>query len=541
MSAWLASHDGHVAAAQLGAWLALLVMAAPHVRAALADTPRWLLVSLTFLALAAFAVSGWWIAAFDRFVPLGHEASYASCFAGHVTPANAHGWEPFVTYPILRWGYWALGGIVGRETIEAVLALNLAARSVTVVVVGLASAALFRRPEAGVLAAALLALHPAHALWGAAIYNVAIPLLFAAVCVWLAVLAWRDGSPWMLAAAAASGCLVVATRIEWGVLAPCLALLLFGGLSSDWGRSPAVRTVRFWAPAAGVVLLLGGATLLGPGSLTNQGGYHDPLGYLETLGRQVWILDFLEPLQRPWTLALCAVGAVWTLRRVHGCIRLLSGLFGAAVLAHGAMATFNDFAFRHELLAVLFLCLLGGAAGPAVVDAWRAGGSQRGLAAGTAALLVATVGSALAALADTADRYYMNEEAFFAAHPGFQSAEIPHTSLEDGRCYLITDNERLWERGLAGSHFNLMEPGEAALHWQEHGGCIRWLLDDGDHRADGLAVRPRAIKLARWFDWTLIGYARFPDGNDAVVYEMASPPWGLTAPPPGWRWEVESE
>ena len=130
-------------------------------------------------------------------------------------------------------------------------------------------------------------------------------------------------------------------------------------------------------------------------------------------------------------------------------------------------------------------------------------------------------------------------EEFQGRDPGFQGPELSHQELEDGTCYLITDNERLWSMDLAGSHFNLMEPGEAATHWQDHDGCIYWLYDFTDFRVDGLAVRARALKLQKWFDWKLVGHASFPDGNEAVVYAMTSPPWGLTKPPEDWRWGDE--
>ena len=536
---WLAANDGLVVAVQLGVWITSLAVAVPHLRRALADTERRTVVIVSAVAVLGFSISAIWFPVFDRFMALGHEASYAECFFGQSTPSAEHGWQPYVTYSLLRWVYWAVGGLVGREDLAVLQVLNMALRAATIACVGLTASVLFRRASAATLAALLLAVHPTHAFWGTTIYNVPIPTFFAALCLLLAVLAWRSGSARILAAAAATGCLVVATRIEWGTLAPGLAILLFGGLGAAWGRSAAARTLRFWLPAGALVLGYGIAILAGAGALTTQGGYHDALGYFETMGRQIWILDFFEPLQRPWSLAATAIGAVWAARRLDGGGRLVGGLVGFVIVTHAAITTFNDYAYRHDLLAGLGMTLLASTAGPALVDAWRSGGSSRGLAAATASLLLGTFATALLAIQDNVTRYYVTVEDFQAAHPGFQSPPLSHEQLEDGSCYLITDNERLWSMGLAGSHFNLMEPGEAALHWQEHAGCIKWLFDVTDYRVDGLAVRARALKLRRWFDWELIGHASFPDGNEAVVYRMVSPPWGLTEPPADWRWGDE--
>ncbi len=540
-SGWLVRHDGLVSAVQLLGWLVLVAAALPTVARALGDLDRRTRVLLLALSVLGFCISAFWFPAFERFQALGHEASYAECFHGASTPSAEHGWEPYVTYSLLRWGYWAIGGLVGRDQIEVLQVVNMCLRGVSILSVGLTAWVLFRRSSAALLAALLLAVHPTHAFWGTAIYNVSIPFFFATLCVLLAVIAWREGSALVLAAAAATGSLVVATRIEWGILAPGLALLLFGGLGSIWGRSEAVRRPSYWWPTVLIVIIYGISIFAGAGAgaLSTQGGYHDLSGYLETMVRQVWILDFFEPLHRPWALLMTLVGAAFTVRRVAGGGRLVASLGGFVVLTHTAVTTFNDFAFRHDLVASIGVLLLACAAGPAIVDAWRAGGSSRALAAGTSALLLTTLGSAGAALHTNAARYYGTVEEFLAEHPGFQSERLSRETLEDGSCYLITDNERLWEMGLAGSHFNLMDPGEAALHWQEHDGCIQWLFDVSNYRVDGLAVRSRAVKVQHWFDWELIGHASFPDGNEAVVYQMTSPPWGLTEPPPDWRWGEE--
>lgn len=536
---WLTAHDGAVVLIQLGVWLATLIWATPHLRAALADVERRTWIGLAVLSLLAFSISAFGFPVFARYAALGHEASYLDCFEGRAAPGSEHGWEPYVTYPFFRWAYWAIGAVVGPERLEVVQVLNMAARGATVGALGLAAWALFGRGSAAIVAALLLAVHPTHAFWGTSIFNVPLPLFFAALCVLLATLAWRSGSPRLLAAAASTGCLVVATRVEFGLLAVGLAVLLFAGLGAAWGRHADVKSARFWAPTAAVLVVLGATVLAGLGALTSQGGYHDVAGYLATMGRQARFLAFFEPLQRPWAVVATGIGGVWAIQRVPGGGRLIAGLIGFVVLLYLTLATFNDFAFRHVLLPGFGAVLLASAAGPALVDALGAEGSRRVLAAVLGACLLGTLASSGLALRTNIDRYYMEDEEFRADHPGFALSELSAADLESGGCYLITDNERLWERGLAGSHFNLMEPGEAAQHWQEHDGCILWLYDLRDHRVDSLVVRSRALKLHHWFAWEQLGHARFEDGLEAVVFRMTSPPWGLSAPPPGWRWGDE--
>lgn len=536
MISWLSDHDAFVVAAQLGAWLVLFALTAPRLVAEAREAEpltRWALVALSVLAVLVSLV---WLPALSRFEPLGHEASYADCFSGAASPATSTGWHPYVTYPVLRWGYWAVGGLVGRANLGALLVLSALVRGVTVLALGLAARALFRSDRTALVAAALLAVHGTHAFWGAGIYNVALPVMLAALCLLQAVVAWQTGDRLLLAAAAASGGLVVATRVEYGLLAPCLALLLVVGLDRFWGRHEAVLTPRFWGPAVAVLVPFGVTLLVGGGELTSQGGYHDPMGYVETLGRQIGLLGLLEPLDRPWALAAAVLGVVACVRAGEG--RLALGLVGFGLLSWCVLATFNDFAYRHAMLPSLALILLVARASDHVLGPTAVRGP---VAAAVAGLLLATLGSSVLLLRDHAHRYYASVEDFVAAEPAFAGRRIPASDVEDGGCYLITDNERLWERGRAGSHFNLMEPGEAATHWQDHDGCILWLREVGEWRLDGLGVRSRAYKLSRWFDWEVQGFARFDDGLEAAVLRMTAPPWGLTEPPAGWRWARDGE
>ncbi|HCP45844.1 MAG TPA: hypothetical protein DIU15_07370 [Deltaproteobacteria bacterium] len=438
-----------------------------------------------------------------------------------MTPSNAHGWEPYVTYPLIRWTYWVTGALAGRpDSPAALLLLNSAFRAGAALLLGWAAFALSGRGSAAVVAAALMAAHPWQAFWGAALYNVAMPYFFVSSTLLLTLLAWKSGSGRLLAAGAASGCLVVAGRVEWGVLAPCLAVLLLG-LGPAWGRSPRVFRLRFWAPGIGLALLGGAALFLSGGQLTEQGGYHDMLGYLQTLARQAWIVGLLEPFHTPWAWLLVGAGGWALVRSGSGGLRAVFGLLGFFLLGHLALSTFNDYSFRHGMVPTAGLVLLASMLGPLLLD------SDRRVAGLAALLVVAQMGTSLAGIQRIADRYYLSQDEFFQQHPGFKGPELAAAEVESGACFVITDNERHWQMGIAGSHFNLMDPGEAVTHWRRFGGCILWLFDNAGYRYDGLAVPPRTAKLRSWFDWEYQGWSRLQEG-EVLVYRMTTPPWGIT-------------
>ncbi len=539
LGGWLAHHVGLVTAVQVAVWALLLVAAAPALRGVWREQPRWLRLVLPVLGLVAAAISLWFIPSLERFSALGHEASYFDCYTGAANPGHEGGWEPYVTYPLLRYAYWLLGRIVPGEGAAAPLVLNALLRGLGVVLVGLVGAVLGRKPSVGAAAAVLLCLHNVHAFWGGGLYNVPLPHALVLLCLLLALIAWRSGSTRVLLAAAASGSLVVAGRVEWGLLAPCLAVLLLG-LGPAWGRAERLWHPRFWAAPIALAAAYAVTLFVGEGQLTEQGGYHGVQGYLDTIAHQVWILDVFEPLDRVWILAAAIAGTVAWQRRGEVGLGGPLGLFGFFAVAHLGLSTFNDSSYRHALLPGIALVL-----GVALLAPELRAGRGRAIASG--ALLLATVVACLPPLARTASRYYMSPEAFMEAHEGFSGPELSAAQLEASGCNLITDDERLWQMGVAGSHFNLMDPGEAVKRWRHHGGCILWLYDRPNFRQDGLAVRIRGVKLQRWFRWEYRGWARFQDGLDAVVYRMAEPPWGVAdhepVPPTDVRlpWEEEEE
>jgi hypothetical protein len=521
LSTWLYHHDGHVALLQVTVWAVCVGVAlGPVVRAwrQAESKLRWGLLGLglagALVSLLCFPVA--------RYYALGHEASYFECFQGVSSPSSSHGWEAYVTYPIYRWGYWAVGAVVGRDGGPLPLVLiNAVGRGLAIVAFGWFCALLSRRTAPGLVGAGLLVLHPVHAFYGAVIFHTGLPWMLAAGCLLLAVLAWRSGDARLMLAAAASGSLMEAVRVEWGLLAPSLLLLLLLGLGQGWGRSPDVWRWRFWLPGLALAGLIG-LTLTGSGgSLTEQGGYHGLSPYLETVGRQVLFLEVFQPWHLPWMAAVVLLG-LWSWGRQEGIgWRGPAALVGMVLIGHVGLATFNDYGFRHALLPGAALLAAAAMTGLLLSEGRR-------LAAVAAATLGLAALTSSWALVEVSSRFFASEETFFERAEGFEGEPIPQEQLEDGSCYLITDNERLWSMGLAGSHFNLMDPGEAVTRYRSHDGCVLWLFDMSQWRWDSLVAHARARKLRYWFEWERTGWVRLEqDGTNAVVYRMAAPPWGV--------------
>jgi len=519
---WLHDHDGHVALAQVLVWAGLIGVAGPALLRAWRDLDATLRWRLVFIGLAATGLSVFGFP-LGRYDALGHSASYYECYLGAQTPSNAAGWEAFVTYPLLRWSYWAIGGLVGRDSGPVpLIVLNALASGLGVLAFGWLVAVLMRSGRAATAAAVLLALHPVHAFWGAATFNVSLPHAGIVLCVLLSVIAWGRGDWRLLAAAAATGGLVVALRVEWGLLGPALLLLLLA-LGKAWGRADGVWGPRFWGPGIAVAVAYFLTTIpASGGSLAEQGGYHGVSGYLETVGRQIFFFEVFAPWHLPWMAALVALGLGVAARPDRLGSRGALGLVGFAVVAHLGMSTFNDSAYRHALLPSLTVIAAASAAADLVVDSSRVW--LRGLAG---ALLAAAVVTTSLGVLQGRDRYFAEPEQFFESVAGFRGDELAAADIESGECYLVTDDERLWGMGLAGSHFNLMDPGEAVMHYRDHGGCILWLYDRSQWRWDGVAARARAAKMLYWFDWEEQGWVELDEGLLAVVYRMASPPWGI--------------
>ena len=471
----------------------------------------------------------------ERYSALGHEASYFEVFTGQSTPSNSAGWHPYVTYPALRWLYWGIGALFGSDSgALPLLVLNALFSGLSVGLFAWFARVFTERESIAATAGLLMLLSPNRLFWGAAIFHTAIPYSFAVACLLFTILAWRSGERRMLLAAAACGISMAALRIEWGIMAPALALLLCY-LRAPWGRHPGVLQRGFWIPAlaltaVGAVFIVG----LG-GALTEQGGYHSIAGYLGTIGRQALFLRIFDPWLSGLGVVAIGLGLLSYGSRPEVGLAPVLGMLVFVLVSHLGLATFNDYGYRHALVPSTMLVLSIALLAPGM----RA--SMGIVRLGSTALLTASVVTALFAVAEARARYYATEEQFAASDPDFAQGSFMNASeLVDGNCFLVTDDEELWdysrrrleagkdEDQMVGSHFNLMDPGEAVIHFRSHGGCVRWLFDGSQFRWDSMGARVRAAKMHYWFSWKREGVVRFPWGLDAVVYRMASPPWGVS-------------
>lgn len=528
MSDWVLAHDGWVSLAQLLLWFGLAAASIPSLVRGLREVfDRRALLILGLLAASATAISLVVFPALSRHEALGHAGSYAHIYWGIESPAWViEEWEAYVTYSLLRWIYWGLGVITERTDLLVPLVLNALARGAGVFGAGLFAGLWARSGAVGIVAAVLVLVDPVHAFWGASIFNLAIPYALATLCLVQVLVAWRSGHTLLFAAAAASGALVVALRVEWGLLGPALAVVLVS-LGADWGRSTAVLRPRFWAPALAVLTVLGATLVWGGGDLTSQGGFHDVRGYVETIVRQGGILAWYGGTPFVW-IAL-VVGIVASARVHKPAAPLL--LFLAFAAVHLALSSFNDYGYRNALAPALLLV-------PLVASSWTViwpGERGKGPLPAVAALaLGATIVGSAMSLSDWATRYYQTGDDFEVGCCSEPSERVSTVWLSQGGCYMITDDETLWEAGVAGSHFNLMEPAEAAAHWDEHHGCVAWLKDGFNARVDELSVQDRALKLHRWYRWERRGWARLPDGSAAELLQLVEAPAGATSPTAPW-------
>jgi hypothetical protein len=546
--------EGLGVALQVGVWLGLLLSAWPVLHREWRARSRGFRAGVLVIAGAAAAISLGFFPALRRYEALGHEAGYLDCFLGRAPPGPEGGWAPFVTYPVLRWSMAWIGMLAGHKYPQLPLMGTALVAAAAVPALALLSTAMSRREATGLAAALLLALHPIHAFWGGTVYNIAVP--FSALClsVLLAVLALRDGSARALLASAASAGLAVATRVEWALLAPALGLLLLGlrrtlrsgAAAGNAAGLPAELPEGLPRPRLGPLpwlsaTALGGAYVaalfLGGGALTEQGGYHGWLGYLQTAARQAALPDLLRPFDPRWALPLAAAGALlW--RRSGGAAQPVGwgaplGLLGFFTVALLGLATFNDFGPRHALLpglaVLLALSMLALPQPP----------GERVLSALSTLALTLVAGVLALGLLRVRPLYFQTPEEFRAAHPVFREQALDLEALVARGCYFLSDDARLWDRGVAGSHFNLMDPGEAVLRWRQAKGCVIWLQDYGQSRWDGLDVWPRSAKLLRWFHWRPIGWVAMQGGLEAIALEMTAPPFGVpdgaAAPPTEFR------
>lgn len=408
----------------------------------------------------------------------GHEAEYWDIFRG----VREVGRGGTVLYPSMQWLWWGLGRVLPHHP-GVPVGLMAAVGAGAAALVG-STAQRLGGVAAGLLAGLVVALHPVHAAWSSSAYNVILPAGLGCLSLWATTVVCLERRPsWLRAGVAvlAAG-LAVLLRLETVLLGPVLLALPAVLTPAGMARVRALR--RLWPVVpllAGVGLVVGAGVwpLVVPGEVPGAG--ERALSFCINWS---WLAPFW-PLDGLAGLALIALAGLTTWRR--------PGLGGAAVVGvvwlHLVLASFDDYADRHALMALPLLAMLAGLAAEPGGSGWRTV-LGRGLVLGV--LVVELVG-----LVEMRARFYAEEDRFIEHLEERAEAEgLPLVTLAEARrgggtaCAWVNEDGRAQaERPL--SHFNLIDPDEVAALRAAHG-CIRWCQDVQDWRWSSRGVRDRA-------------------------------------------------
>lgn len=431
-----------------------------------------LVVALIALLIRLFVMPAWSRHVFD-----GHEAEYWDIFRG-VRPLERGG---TVLYPAMQWLWWGLGLVLpASERLVVVISSLFGAASV--LVFGAAVDRLLGR-NAGLVAAALVALHPTHAAWSSSAYNVILPWLFGALALLAATaLAETPSRKGALGVVMGSSlALLVATRMEAGLWAlPCLALA-GQGLWRSAGRGAFLRATLPGLLMGAALGLAAMVFLLWPGEVPGEG--ERALAFRSNLGLFTGYAPF-DTLAGGLLLLACLLLA---LRR---CPAPTLALLMMAVGNHLVLSSFDDMGDRHALLALPLVAWVVAAAATAPLPV-------RALPL----LGLAGLGLTASGLPGMVQRYYATDAAWFeqlevspwSELPRYRLDQVPRAVAPPGQCGFIAEDHRV-AREPALSHFNLLDPVEAeSLRGPD--GCLRWCADKQDWAWSSRGVRDRAARL----------------------------------------------
>ena len=467
--------------------LALICMLAIGQLVRAAPLPKPAATAWVAVLAVAIGVRLWVLPALAAHEFDGHEAEYWDIFRGE-RPLSRGG---TVLYPSMQW-WWAMWGLVLPVSPEVPVLVSVGVALIGILTLGRAVADRFGE-RAGLVAAALVSLHPTHAAWSSSAYNVVVPLTLGCISLWAlggcGVAAPIGRARPLLATSAAA--LMVLTRLD---SAPLLLLHVALALHDAWRGGLGVRGVlgRWWLPL-GVGLGLGCAGVLPlvvPGGLPGEGERG-----LSLQLHLLWAAPYAELASAgaAWALALLAFSALRR-RFIEASVAL-----GSALVAHGTLAAFDDFADRHALLTVLPLALVCGAA--------LAPHPQRAPAGGAIAALALALGLGQG-LIDMRTQFYASEERF--AETLVREApwsQLPRWSWATGEpvdaagCGWVAEGHRMPPPPIGPpprSHFNLLDPDEAA-QLRGSTGCLLWVADLQDWRWSSRGVRDRAQRVERLF------------------------------------------
>lgn len=495
-----------------GVALLVLVLGLGLARRSLVIPRRWWGV-IGVLGFVGLAVRLMVVPALARHEFDGHEAEYHALFLGEALP-TAGG---TLMYPAMQWFWWGLGQVLPAHPLVPVVLMAL----VGVLGAGLVGAMVgtLSNGRAGLIAAGLVLLHPAHAAWSSSSYNVILPATFSALGLFCVARSAKDRSaPWGLGVlGGAALALTVATRLEAGVVAvPCVLIFaLVRPQGMGWRAAWRTRARQLPGLALGAGLAIAAARpLLAAGEVPGAG--ERALSFAMHIG---WLAPY-RPFDAPFVWVLLAgLAAAAFLRRPLATVALLA----LAGVVHPLMASFDDFADRHALMALPTLAFVVGLGTTHLLDrtAERAHLIRR-LAATPAVLLglVLFVG-----LADMNGRFYGPEHGFKARLDGAKADGLPvwtlaQAKVRDGAaCGWVNEDWRAQSEPVA-SHFNLIDAGEAA-GLRGPTGCLRWCADMQDWRWSSRGVRDRAFRVLRLYEAQTVAVVAEPTlGYGCLVYEL---------------------
>ncbi|MCB9777427.1 MAG: hypothetical protein H6742_02560 [Alphaproteobacteria bacterium] len=472
-------------------WLLALLASARRLR-----PDRRLQLGLLGVFVLALVVRLWVVPAWARHEFDGHEAEYWDLFRGE-RPLSRGG---TILYPAMQWFWWAAGRVLPHDPRVPVVLMSLVGALSSVVtgatvgrLVGPRGAVL-----AGIVAGLVVAVHPTHAAWSSSAYNVVLPHFFAGVALWGAAVVGdlRAASAlWERLALGAliglSGALVLATRLDVGVLGLAAVLLLLRGGGLSWRERTAL------VPGLVVGALLTAAAvrpLLFPGEVPGAG--ERALAWHINIG----LLDYHAPFHTLPALTLVVLGTALAARRWP--VATLA-LFGVSVLNHVLLATFDDFGDRHALTSLWGIAWALGAGAAAVP------GQARRLSIAVAAGGVLVSASGLVDLRQTfyaedgAWLRHLDDDPVVSELPQYGPQYVAVLIAPEGHCGWVAEDYRV-AREPPLSHFNLLDPAEAESLRGDNG-CLRWCEDRQDWIWSSRGVRDRAIRLRHLYELQPVG------------------------------------
>ncbi len=437
--------------------------------AALADKETWALLRglgrhwLGYAALTAVAAAAslGFFDAIDAHAFRAHEEALHFIFTGQSSVGDFH---PAELQTLVGHYYGALGSFGSSMGLFVTGALGLGLWGVPLA--GIAAHLLSRRPEVGLLTAALLALHPSLAYWRVHAFHVAPAHSAFCATLLFAVLVLRNPSRRAFAAWFLLGALTCFIRLEYsGAVMATAAIPLLG-------QPELIKRVGTWLPGllvAAVLLLLPVREVLA--AAEQREDYRTGLRFL-------WLHAPMWPAYRPlssWGLGLpflLGIGVIFGLpksehRRTAGALLtiVLLGIFPPLL--------FTDFGARHALPATtagIALAVLGGLLFLSVPR-------QQGLRRVAMALLLisATAGS----LGDLSElgRRYGNQD---TGTPAVAGVERPTGPMPEGwvDCAIYSNDPTICDAS-PNCHpvKDMRDPVLVRKRWDGYGGCVYWAVD----------------------------------------------------------------